>query len=112
MPEYFPGITNITNTSSTLSLADFAVSVDQNIFGGGGVIGLAILFTIFAVFFFALLIKGYPKSASFAVGCWMVTLSSFLLRGMSLLPDLYWYGAILLTPLSIVVLWIATSAEY
>jgi len=110
MPEYF-NLTNITNSNETLSLAQFAVNVDQTIFGGY-VIGAAILFIIFGLFFFSLLIKGYPKSACFAVGCWMVTLSGFLLKGMGLLPDLYWYISMILTPISVVILWIAASPQY
>jgi hypothetical protein len=97
-------------TNETKTLLDFTVNVDRGILGGYW-IGLFILIIIFSVFFFAVKGKGYPTAQSFAVSCWMCSIAAILLKGMDLLNDFQWYGALMLTPIAIFVLWIATSGD-
>lgn len=100
-------LTNITGGNET-SLLSFTQDVSTNILGGY-YIGWIIMIMAFCVFFFAMKSKGNYTSASFAVGCWMTTLCTVLLRPMGLIDDYTWWVGIILTPIALFVLFMASS---
>lgn len=96
-------LTNITNSSTVL---EFAQSVQSDILDGY-YFGWFVLIIIFFVIFMGLKYKGYTSEACFAVGCWIVTIMVFFLRPMELIDNYTFWVGILLTPISVFILYMS-----
>ena len=102
-------LTNLTAGNAT-TFSSFAQAVSYNILGGY-FIGWIIMIIVFAIFFLAMKTKGYFTSTALAVGCWMVTITALLLRPMGLIGDWSWWIGIILTPIAIFILFMASSKD-
>ena len=102
-------LTNITASGNATTFLSFTQNVSSGVLGGNW-IGYFIMLIVFTVFFFAVKGKGYFTSTAFAVASWMVGLTTMLLRMMGLIDDWAWVLGLLLIPISLFVLFMASSS--
>lgn len=103
-------LTNLTTGGANTTFLSFTKDVSTNILGGN-MVGTLILIMVFAVFFFVVKSRGYYTSTSLAVACWMVSLSVLLMRPMGLIDDWVWWIGLILTPIAIFILFMASATE-
>ena len=101
-------LTNLTAGGNATTFLSFTQGVSSSVLGGNW-LGYFIMLIVFSVFFFAIKGKGYFTATAFAVASWMVGLVTMLLRMMSLIDDWAWVVGLLLIPISLFVLFMASS---
>ena len=105
MGDYF----NLTNVSASADYLEFTQNTNTALLGGA--LGVFIVLIIFCVMFLAVKSRGYYTSASFAVACWMCTLTALLLKPMNLISDPIWWTCLMLTPIAIITLIIVGAGQ-
>ena len=98
-------ITNMTKATNLMELAQGTTAVTGYLFG------YLVMLIVLIVPFLSLKSKGYHNSACFAVSCWLVTITSIFLRPMGLIDNYVFWIGILLTPISVAILYLSGNTD-
>jgi len=99
--EYF-NMTAMKTANNTLALAQAS-----NDMLGGYYFGWITLIILGFVTFVSLKAKGYVNAACFSVTCWFLMIVSWLLRTMSLIDNYTLWGLVILTVVSVPILFLS-----
>jgi len=98
---------NISEMKTATNFVDLAKGSDVIL--GGNYFGLFLLIILAFVTFATLKIKNYSTSASFTVTCWLLMIISWLLRTMSLIDNYTLWGTVIVTIISVFILFISNN---
>ena len=99
-------LTSMTNATTLAGLAEGTNSIM-----GGHIFGYMVILMIFIVAFIVLKQKGTHTAACFAVASWLVTLTVIFFRPMNLIDNVTLWMGILLTPISVFVLYLSGTSD-
>ena len=99
--EYY-NLSGMLSANNTLALAQ-----STNTILGGFYFGWITLIILAFVTFVSLKAKGYVNAACFSVTCWFLMIISWLLRTMSLIDNYTLWGIVILTIISVPILFLS-----
>ena len=100
------------NISDMLSARDLGgLASGTNTIMGGYIFGYMVILMVFIVIFIVLKQKGIHNSACFATASWMVTITVIFFRPMGLIDNVTLWMGILLTPISVFVLYLSGTTD-
>lgn len=101
---------NLTNVTNSTDLASLASNIG-NAVGMGYLFGYFVLLVVFFTVFLSLKSKGYFPSACFSTACWVCTFTALFLRGMNLLDNYAFWSVIIVTAISVALLYLSGTSD-